>query len=781
MKKFLTPLCGLLILSLLAGTSGHIFAEEAEISAGLPDVPTTDTVSSVSSASSFSVSSAISDPDLITIQVGEIIGFLPVTTLKDATYAWILTKDRHFLQADRTAVFETRPITPGNYTLTTEITSGDKLTRIRKVFTIAVEARMPGDVELNEGTVGSGSIIHTTPSLDENGNAILDNGQNTIVLRLNKAGLHGIMLDTDTALDTNGNGIADDDIDNDGTLFKTDGNPLVLWFANEITKKSMRVSMVLPDGSPARQPFTVTSFNTAKQEGTLQGVLSIEAAALGNRSYQFKSVFQKNAEPDTSLLYQWDFGDGETSLTTQPSHTFGSGSTFTVHLTVKDLASGKIIDEATKDLTVTDDLPITGSGAVSSGASVASASSAASSTVAGTSAIADKIIGLMSGNYIGYILIFLGCIVAGLILVFLLSRIRRRAGGTEQSSSLQKHFEQMEAKLVQKPQVVTPTVVAAAPVVRQTPPAAVAEREEKQTTTVPSPTPTIQAENAPSWLKQGLQGKPDLSTPAPKPTAPAPKPTPAPTPVTAAPVVAAKPTPVPQPAPVPVTPPKPQTPAPAPAPTPAAPEPAAAPAPAPKPASPSTPSWLKTTTPGPVAASSTPSWLKVSPSPTVEPKPAAAAPIVSAPAAPVQSTPTPTPAATPIAPAPVVAESKAPTAATPTQPSAPVAAPSPAPAKITPAAPTVEPTPAPAVAPVASPTNPAPSSAPVSPTQTPTPTPTPKPAAETPAAPAPATPVKEAPVLPQNPVPPIVDDKPVAFIRADNIGPQGDANTPPKA
>ena len=57
-----------------------------------------------------------------------------------------------------------------------------------------------------------------------------------------------------------------------------------------------------------------------------------------------------SSDPDgDTLTYSWAFGDGQTSSAKNPSHTYGSGGTYTVSLTVSD---GALTDTATKSVTV---------------------------------------------------------------------------------------------------------------------------------------------------------------------------------------------------------------------------------------------------------------------------------------------------------------------------------------------------------------------------------------------------------------------------------------------
>ena len=604
--------------------------------------------------------------DGIVLKAGDILEILPIHRIENASYAWILTQDRRFIQADRNKMFRIRLTEPGTYTLTAEVTSADRVAKVRNVFTIVIEQRTPG-VAMPQ-TAPQTRLVETTPAIGDSEAVVMSENGRTVFL-VPTGNLRPLNIDIDVGEDSDRNGNPRDDVDNVGSLFQTDSTPLLLWFLEPVTRREMTLSALKGDGTLQTQSISVLGFMQAREQGLVPSAVSIQSATVEGRSVQFSAVFAPGTRPDSPLLFRWSFSDGTESLETQPTHTFPEGEQFSVTLHVRNLMTGLDIGTATKTVLIA--TPSSASSASATGATLSSASQASSAETAPetdteTGGMMERITPLLP--LLGA---FVGAVIVGMIIVAILSAMRRKKTGADQSASLQKHFQEMESKLAKKQE--TPAVVAATIATVATPPQSVAEREKERDAERPATPASSQQQSAPSWLKQGLQGKTVAATPAPAAPKPAPAPVtppPAPKPAPAAPVAAPKPQPTPPPAPA----------KPAPAPAPAAQKPTAAAAPTPPTPTPATPKPAVqspaapvTSAPAPVAppavaANTVPAPAPVPSTPAPEPKPQAVAappqaPVTSPAATPI---PVPAPAPTPVAPAPTVTPAPTPASTAPT-------------------------------------------------------------------------------------------------------------------
>ncbi|WP_025615215.1 PKD domain-containing protein [Cellulophaga baltica] len=108
---------------------------------------------------------------------------------------------------------------------------------------------------------------------------------------------------------------------------------------------------VTDDGTPAMSSsevtITITVTTPANQAPTAVASSDISS---GNVSLEVRFTGDTSSDPDTGdiLTYSWDFGDGSTATTANPSHTFTTAGTYDVTLTVTDdgtpaLSSSEVI------------------------------------------------------------------------------------------------------------------------------------------------------------------------------------------------------------------------------------------------------------------------------------------------------------------------------------------------------------------------------------------------------------------------------------------------------
>jgi PKD repeat protein len=647
--------------------------------------------------------------ETLELYVGDIFEIIPVHGLQNASYTWILTQDRTFIEASRSQVFRKRPITPGIYSLYAEISSADQSQHITRTFLLNFKPRVPGqqiDTIAGSGAmVGSGGmLVGTMPMLGKNNSVVLPSSKQLLRIDPVSRDLAPLAADLDLMTDTEVDGNPANDIDTKQTFFQTDATPLYVWLTQPKSQHSMSITAVRPEGAQV-QMIKVLDEATGRDQGMNNDDVDVEIKLLSGRTYSFSADTDTNAASNR-LLYHWEFGDGKESLLTKPEHEYASDGTYTVKVRIRNLANGEDIASYTEDLTV--------EAAGTTGPDNGSASSEdtepeiPSSNGGGIGSITSIL--LLVG-------VFLASIIAGVGAIVLISRFRGKG------KTLSDRIESMEATIIKKDDkdAKAPTLSIPAPKPQEkptTPPPSIAKREEDRPNP-PATSPKVEEKNAPSWLKSGLATPaPTVQAPAPTPAAPKPPVAPAP----AAPIAPPAPKPVtPPPTPAPVTPPKPATP-PAPAP-----QKAAAPAstvtqPAQSRPQQAVPAWLQT--PAAPAATPAPAQPQTPPAPKPVMPPAPAAPVVP----PKPATP-PAPVTPPMAPKPV------------TPPPAP-------------AAPVVPPVPA----------------ALVTPPMTPKPvTPPSAPAPVTPAAP---TPAPQASATPASVTPPIIvppQDQPIAIIRADSL------------
>lgn len=609
-------------------------------------------------------SAATIGEETVKLRIGNIFEIIADPGDASATYSWILTQGREFIEASRDNGFRYRFIQDQTYTLRAEVVYGGK--RLTKNITIVV---LPQDDTTlpTVTTVGTGaSLVGVIPEPDQHGRVILSQDQEILQLVPLTDDISQYALDVDTARDTDQDGNPGNDVDDTDTYFHSDGNSLWIWLARDITEVDMAVTGLRSDGgTPLTQKIEILSEETARAQGVLTSPVRITAEETSDGTFTFTPSLVRPMPDGTPLFYEWEFGDGTRSIDTITTHTYATIDTYLVQLHVRDLQTGSSVGSAEHTVVVSKLAGSTGETPIDEPVEPIDEPS--------TSSLPWGRIALFAG-------IFIGSLLIGLLIVWLLSFIRRSGKKLEDTLATME-----EAVVPATAQTAPPLAIrkpTSAPVATDLRPAQqkVIDAEVQAAAPVKVPT-TVTEAAAPDWLKKGLstpQATPPVAKPAPAPAPAAPKPAPVvppvPRPAPVTPPVAQAPKAPPAPAPAaPIAPrpaPVPQTPKPTPVAPPVAPRPVVPPVapPAPRPTPVPPPVVPPAPRPAPVAAP-TPRPAPV-PLPVVAPKP-----VTPPPAAPVPATPTPqapsaplppwlqTPAATPTAPAPV--QPSAPKAPTP--------------------------------------------------------------------------------------------------------------------
>jgi len=453
--------------------------------------------------------------ETITLTLGDIFEILPSTDVSNPEFSWILTQDRTFIQAERTPLFRYRFIEPKTYTLIGSIQAGDQSAVIQRTFTINVLPRSAsGSVSVASLASGTAATLVTTaPVTNLQGKAVIADGKQTLKLIPKNLDVKPLALDTDLMRDTDGDGMVGNDLDNGGTFMHSDATPLYLWFT--ALKDSQDMSITSPSGQSGvtQQKISVLTEQYAKLQGLFVSPITIAMTPVSSSEFDFAATVDSSLS-SSSLLYQWEFGDGEESLLTNPRHAYGTTGTFTVSLRVRDLETGNDIGSVSTNV----DVQSLSDGTESSDASESSASSAT-----GTPGAGAGILSMLSG-WISYIVLLVISLLIGTVGVVLFGKLRKK-------KSISDTFASMEAKIIdqpvtaknpppleiKKPVVATPAVKVDAPKQAATP-APVAAKPAAPQTPKPPVAPTAPTPVTPSVPQPPKPAAPH--TPSPEPTGP---------------------------------------------------------------------------------------------------------------------------------------------------------------------------------------------------------------------------------------------------------------------
>jgi hypothetical protein len=579
--------------------------------------------------------------ETIQFYVGDIFEILGTSDRFDMQYAWVLSKDKTFIQASRSNSFRVRLVQPAVYRLDVAAGLSDGTITAQRTFLLNIKPRPEAETETGAlaPIAASGTLVTTDPMLFGT-TAAVQPGRQVVKLtpaRDDIAHLSAVMA---------AGGVQQDLAPS--TFFASGQASLYLWLSAPASEHVIQMTGLLNDGTTLQQ--TIRFVQGSSQQETVipvqQDETPLTISAESGGTLRFSIV----VPPDLAtvpLLFHWSFGDGTESLQSEPSHLYGQSGMYEVHAQAIDLTTGQTVIDIVRAVTVE---AYGVSSSSSSAASVAPAVSSASS-VSSKAAVAGGGT-LPFGTIALFGLLFLLAVLLGAGAIWLVSFFLRRG-------SFEKRFEEAESRIMKK--TATGTIDVAPPLSLkkegttekkpeetqplkiEEPPAAPAFTPEPSPPppAAPPSEPSIDVEQAPAWLKKGLEKtQPEQPSPAPQQPVPPPSAEPEPAPPPAEP--APQPTPpaadVTQPAEevvppwlqqVPTEPAQPAIPA-MPEPTPPVePQPAPAPEPSPAPAPEPEP------TPEPEPA---PPIAEPEPTPPVEPEP---------PMTPVQPEPAPAPAMNP--------------------------------------------------------------------------------------------------------------------------------------
>ncbi len=557
----------------------------------------------------------VSTQETVDLRVGDTFEIIADPGTDGATTSWILTQDRTFIEASRERIFRYRFVQDKTYTLRAEVILTATGERRQRTFILNV---LPQDDQALSTVFPAGtgaSLAGTVPAPDTNGNVILSDAQQLLQLTPLTPDISPLALDLDASRDSDNDTNPANDVDNTGTYFHAFGKPLWIWFARTLGHNELIITGIPQGGQPLVQRISILSEHAARNQGVLTSSITIVTNQVDATTFGFTPQLARPVPEDTPLLYEWSLGDGKRSLETNPVYTYPLSGTYTVELQLRDLQTGNTIGrtETTVTVTIAEEPPVD----EPETPPIDEPETPPAEEPTEESSINWGRIFMIGG-------LFVGSIIVGLLIVWLLSFLRR-------SRRLEKTLESMETAVVQQKGATPPPLAIKS---KQPTPAAsgqqkVIDAEMNASSSPKEPPLSVASDKAPDWLKKGLAADTPKTPSTPvQPAAPiAPKPAPAPVmpPSVAPKPVAPVPPPTPKPAPAPVPPPvapKPAAPVPPPIPKP---QPAPAPAPAPTPAP----------TPVPVPP----------PTPVAPPKPAPAA-ITEKPVPPPAPKPVPPPAPT---------------------------------------------------------------------------------------------------------------------------------------
>lgn len=460
----------------------------------------------------------------LALSVGDILDLLAVRDDPTEQFTWVLEKDGTFMQAAREQSFRARFTDAGTYALSATVVTADGAPLAQRSWTIAVRPR-PETASGMTLPSGSGAPLATEPPLTD-GTVMLPAGRDILKIIPDDPILSLVTLDLDPAVDDNGDGDPRNDDDAPESFIRSGKLPLFLWLVSPKSERTIVATTMENDGSLRTQEIRIVQSGTqAPAVPAQESAIAVESTGSGALRFTLPGLQNLNVP----TLSYWTFGDGTESLGDAPMHRYEHSGTYDVRVRIVDLRTGQAIFEAVRSVAVNAFIP-TGSSSSAAAQASSAASSASAGTVVGSAFLSPDVLKLS----IRIFLVLLGAIVLGGIAAWLIGVFLRRESG------LQSTLEAMESKLV-KPEGAANNVIDVAPPLKirraeqpEEPPAQPAPAEEPppppplpvSQPPIPPVATNIDVDNAPSWLRKGLEKREEAQPVAepPPPLAPQPPP-----------------------------------------------------------------------------------------------------------------------------------------------------------------------------------------------------------------------------------------------------------------
>lgn len=452
--------------------------------------------------------------ETLVVPLGSIFEIQAVTDDK-ATANWVLTQGSQFIESSREHIFRTRFSKEGRYSLSAQISLNGSTTE--RMFTLDVQSKRPEDALNANGPQG---LVSFDPPL-QNKKIAIDTSRQVVTVTPIRKDINVLAFDFDITTDSNGDGNTENDEDTNRTLFRSEGNPLRIWFVGGASR-TIRFGSLLKDGSTAFETIEVGNGTTIQPRPTtpevspIESNLDISILVLKSDNGEMQYALRLPPELSEPTLLLWDFGDGSQSMLDRPIHTYAESGKYDVRVDIRSLRTGEVIDRVTDSIMV---------------------NRLIDETVEPPTTTTDTPKKESTGSLLGLVVKLLFSLVGfgllGALVTFVIGKIKSKG------ISLEKTMEMAEQVMVKTPSADATTDLPPMEIAAEEVPAEPVPMPPTEPV-APPPAEPEPAPAAPEWLQAGLQSAQAETVPEPAPP-PAPEPVPVPEP---------EPEPVPAPEPV---------------------------------------------------------------------------------------------------------------------------------------------------------------------------------------------------------------------------------------